>query len=207
MNTHLNLLPVGYLRARLIRRRLAVWAPIWLALILLGAANWWASYAACDEAAAAREARERQYQPVQRTTTQVNVLRRQIEELNSRENVLDDLLEPHPPLSGLGFIGRSAAACGGRVRVNRMVLERSKTTAPAARRQTGAPRQAGAAEHASDAVSRITLDGAGLDNQAIAAFVEALKSTGAFRQVELNSTIRTGDEIDAMRTFVVTCEY
>jgi len=201
IKTHLNLLPIGYLRARLIRRRLVVWVPIWSALILLGAANWWSSYSSCDAAARAREARERQYQPVRRMMTQVKNLKRQIEELNNRETMLDDLAEPHPPLTALGIVGQSAAQCEGRVRVNHMVLQRTKSPAQPALRQVapaGAP---------TDGPSGITLDGAGLDNQSIAAFVEALKSSGAFVRVELNSTVRIGDDVNAMRTFVVTCEY
>jgi hypothetical protein len=201
IKTHLNLLPIGYLQARLIRRRLAVWAPLWLALILLAAANWWSSYSSCAAAARAREARERRYQPVRRMMTQVKHLGRQIEELNNRETMLDDLAEPHPPLTALGIVGQSAAQCDGRVRVNHIVLQRRQSSTPAARRQVapaGAP---------SSGPSRITLDGAGLDNQSIAAFVEALKSSGAFVRVELNSTVRTGEDVNAMRTFVVTCEY
>lgn len=203
MKTHLNLLPIGYLRARLIRRRLALWSPVWLAVALLGASRWWTGYTECRAVADQRMAREQRYEPVKRMMVKVGDMRRRIDELEARETMLDELSEPHPPLSGLALIGLSASKCDGRVRVDHLVLERNKSAAaPAAGR-----RQAPNVESLSAGRSRVLLDGTGLDNQAIAAFVEALKNTGAFLEVELKSTVRTGDETDAVRTFMVVCEY
>jgi hypothetical protein len=200
MKTHLNLLPIGYLRTRLVRRRLALWTPVWAAVALLGVVNWCASYDACSAAARTLEVQESRYAPLRRKLEQIGDMRRRIDELNHRETMLSQLSEPHPPLAGIALVGRSAAQCEGRVRVNHLLLERQVGETSSGRRSAPAAGEA-------TARSLLTLEGTGLDNLAVATFVEALRDTGAFLRVELKSTVRAGNEIGAMRQFVVTCEY
>jgi hypothetical protein len=203
MTTHLNLLPIGFLRARLVRRRLALWSPVWAAIAALGAVNWWSSYTQCDAAARALEARERRYAPVQRMLAEISATRTRIEELNNRETMLGELSEPRPPLSGLALVGGGVAECQGRVRVNRFFLERrAGAAAPVGKRSVPV-----AQEPASAGRSMLTLEGTGVDNVAVATFVEALRETEAFTRVELKSTNRSGEDAGAVRQFVVTCEY
>jgi hypothetical protein len=204
MKTHLNLLPIGYLRARLVRRRLALWTPVWGASVLFGMANWWSSYTAYCAASHTFANTLRHYAPVRKLTNEIDQLRRRIDELNNRETMLGELSEPHPPLSGLALVGGCAAQCEGQVRVNHMLLERSAGVVQSGRRQL--PGAQAAAVENSDR-SQLTLEGVGLDNVSVATFVEALRDTGAFLKVELKSTIRAGNDSGAMRQFVVSCEY
>lgn len=205
MKTHLNLLPIGYLRARLVRRRLALWTPVWGAVVLLGITNWWSSYEAYCAASHSFADSLRRYAPVRKMSSEIDQLRRRIDELNNRETMLVELSEPHPPLSGLTLVGRCAAQCEGHVRINHMLLERSAGIVQTGKRQLPGAQAAAAA--AGDERSQLTLEGVGLDNVSVATFVEALRDTGAFLKVELKSTVRAGGESGAMRQFVVSCEY
>jgi hypothetical protein len=202
MKSHLNLLPIGFLRARLVRRRLALWAPVWAAVGLLAVANWWTSYSACAAAAHTFEIRQQQYEPTRKLSSENSRMRQRIDELNNRETMLGELSESHPPLAGVTLVGRCAAQCEGRVRVHHLLLERNVAAASNSKRKLPGAQSAAAGDR-----SQLTLEGVGLDNVAVATFVESLRDTGAFLNVELKSTIRSGDESGAMRQFVVVCEY
>jgi hypothetical protein len=53
----------------------------------------------------------------------------------------------------------------------------------------------------------LSLRGTGLDNLAVAKFVVALRSTGAFSQVDLKSSVGNKTEGEQERSFLVECQY
>lgn len=196
MKTHLNLLPIAFLRARLLRRRLALWSPVWALVAVVGVTIWWSERFRCSEACRAQYLREREFEPLARQIKENATMKRQIEELEKRELILDDVDDRHPPLTAVGIVSRCAARCDERLRVEKFVLERNRGASPS---PTSLASVAGG--------SLVTLEGKGADNLAVAAFAEALRNTSAFVRVDLKSTIRSGSEIDDMRHFVITCEF
>ena len=196
MKTYVNMLPVSYLRARLVRRRLALWLLVWGIIVVIGAASWWSSYIRCVAAAQRYDICKRRYAPVQKRLADNQAMQRQIDELGKRESMLGELHDQHPPLTALGIVSRCASRCNARLRIEKLVMERKNSVS------AGRANLATAA-----AASLLTLEGKGADNLAIATFTEALRDSAAFARVDLKSTIRTGAETDDMRHFIITCEF
>jgi hypothetical protein len=183
MKTHINLIPESFLRRRLVRR----WSIRWLCA-------WGLSALACfsylgllehavsldDQINASLQAKAK---PVLEMSDAAQRFREELRSVEADDALLRRLTGEGSPLDGVGLTSVAAAACGGRIWVQRLRIETrfadessSKPGPP-----TGRP--------ASPGVRRMTLSGVAADNLAVAEFVAALRSANAFRRVELKNSL------------------
>ena len=190
MKTYINLLPGDYRRRTLIRRRVAQWSIAWglglTATISIGSAQ----YQRYQDAQHVMMAHERAYAPLQFLKDETAKTQKQLAALGTQESILEQLHDDRPPLAVVGLVSRSARQCEGRIRVDQLLVKHDLKTS----KNDKAP-------------GTLSLRGTGLDNLAVAKFVVALRSTGAFAQVDLKSSVGSKVEADQERAFLVECQY
>ncbi len=195
MNTHVNLLPLGFRRRQLLATRLRAWAVIWtVAALAFGLAGWWCwtnSRAARDQLARL----QRENAPVDDLKSEIVTMRAKLEAMQSRERATIRLADNRSMLTLLGRISQSAQACAGYVSVQQLRLE-EKQQPP-----SGSKSDAASATHV------VVLTGVGADQLAVAQFAANLRDAVIFRQVQLKSTgaVKLGD-VDA-RAYTLECSF
>ncbi|MEX0818121.1 MAG: PilN domain-containing protein [Pirellulaceae bacterium] len=187
IKTHLNLLPMRYRRGQLIGRRLKQWSVLWLlaagCTVLLG----WTEWSQYQAGAATLASLRSRYEPIKAMQGEVVGLQEQIDALQRRESLALSLADERSMLGLVGLLGQARQACGGRVSIGQLNLQRSGNS--------------------QSATSVLTLSGVATDDLAIARFVTALREAQAFTGVDLRSTgTATVGEIKA-RTYTMECTF
>lgn len=207
MKDYVNLLPLNYRRACLVRRRLRAWSIAWSAIAVgLGCAwcyertRWQAAY---DEL----EKQERRYDEVRSLKAKIARLVAETQQLSKQQDFVVRLQQSPPPLLPLALVSAGAARCEGAVAVRQMIYagDGSSTSLAAIEPQAQAGTQPASniqdVQHTQTA--RLTIDGIGADNLAIAEFLLGLRESGVFERVELKSAA-TG-ATDNLTTYQVEC--
>lgn len=206
MRDHVNLLPWGYRRACLVRRRLRQWSVAW-SVVGFGLALAWAEERSQWQAALDRMERdERRYDEVRLLKTKISRLTAEAQGLSKRKDFVSRLQQAPPPLLPLALVSTSASRCEGRVAVRQMVYSQETSSAPPIAGPSPTPPgvqpPAKADESETRHEARLTIDGFGADNLAIAAFVLGLRESEAFDRVDLKSAgSNSGDVV----TYQVEC--
>lgn len=191
MKRYVNMLPTRYRRAKLVRRRLLAWSLVWTGVVVIYAGLWGSRHADRRALGQVVDQRREASRPVNDLIAQARDLRTQIDKLEKREALVDSLRDDRPSLTAVGLVSDGARRCDGTVRVERLLLERGQHPS---RTGTAGP-------------SRLTIEGMGLDNLAVAKFIVMLRQSHAFQNVELKSSTRSGGDLDEIRRFVLECEY
>lgn len=200
MKTYANLLPEDYRRRRLVRRRLVQWAMVW-AIVAAAALPLWGvqSQRLTSEQETLRQKRE-QYAPTKAMLVEIPRMQSEMRELSQRDEMVRQLSDDRPPLAALGMVSQAAANCDGKIRVFQLIVDRPPTQ-PASNKPDAPP------QSSPSKPSLLTLQGTGVDNQAVARFVVFLRQTKAFHRVDLKSSVRGRMALSDVQRFVVECEF
>jgi len=187
MMSYLNLLPLAYRRKQLILLRLRQWSVAWVVSLcvtgLLGWTQWSTFRAGMLRLASLQE----EYEPIKQTSEEVDRFGQTIEDLQQRESLVLELADEQSMFTLMGVLSRAARACGGRVSIQQMVVQR---------RTDG-----------EKAVRALTLTGLAENNKDVASFVDELRKINAFDRVELRNTGMTDWNSIESRTYNLECVF
>ena len=191
MKNSLNMLPLVY-RRRVVRRRcVRAWVLV-SGIVTASLVVWYVSERSYFELLTSRlRVVQTEYSPVQSMEEAVNGVRKQLDELQTRETIALELAENQPVLTLVGVVSQAAARTGGQIGVAEMTLLRSSFL------EKG--------QHPGKSKNVVTLQGKGLDNVAIAKFLAGLRDSGIFRTVELRSSGIQPTSLDQHRSYKVEC--
>lgn len=211
MKTNVNLLPWSYRRSRLVRRRLRQWSVVWAFTALVLAAGWGDERARWQAALEETENEEERYDEVRTLRGEIARLTAQQKNLGEQQALVRRLQQAPPPLLPLALVSASAAHCGGRVAVRHLFFDEqppntspAPVPAPVPAATNGQP-PANAPKTVERQPARLTLEGVGADNVAIAEFVVGLRDSGAFERVDLKSTAASVTRSGDVTTYQVEC--
>jgi hypothetical protein len=206
MKNHVNLLPMNFRRRCLARRRLRQWSIAWavVATALLG--GWLAERSRWQAALEDAESHEQRYDEVRALRGEIARLTAQKKGLGNQQALVGQLQQSPPPLLAVALVSASAGKCQGRVAVRRLVYNEESPPSPTASQPVGAPPAPPAkiAERRSES-ARLTLEGIGVDNVAIAEFIVGLRESGAFERVELKSAAAGVTRAGSVTAYKVEC--
>lgn len=195
MKTAINLLPVAYRRQRLVRRRAIQWSLVLAAaLATIGAAGWFKSheYRLLERQLAAVN---RESRPAQAMLREIAVMRKQIERLQQRQTIAQELEQQRQALALLGAISQAARNTDGRLRVVDCRVNDLQATEVDEHQEESAHHP-----------GTVTLLGVALDSPTVAEFNDGLLRSGLFADVKLiksNERTEVGPE---MFDYEVRCE-
>ena len=209
MRTSINLLPLGYRRGLLMRRRLLQWFLVWVVCALAASGGWWLKRHSLAALTRDAETAEEACLPLQEIADQRDRMKNELTQLHAQGTVLGQLRAERPPVTLLGLASAAAQRCGGRLYIHGLSFQRNEVSdTPAAKpknpRNKAKPQPA--PKIAAGPWALVTYDGAALDNLAVATFVAGLRDTGLFRRVELKSSIGKKTADTPIRSFVVECD-
>ena len=195
MKVALNLLPPVYRRQLLLRRRTQQWiAILCLASSSIFVARWYKvrEYRALSQqlAAVSREGR-----PAQDMVHEITNMRQQIQQLEKRQVIAQELDQQRQVLSLLGAISQAARQTNGRLRVSDCRVVDLQATDVAAGSGTEALRP-----------GTVTLVGISLDSPTVAECHDALLRSGLFADVRLIKSNEREAAGLAMYEYEVCCE-
>jgi hypothetical protein len=196
MKTMINLLPVGYRRQQIIRRRIVQWATIAFVVVFVGYG--WHSYELREALALSHELEtlEREHAPNKTMLKQLIEMREKLNELQQQEKVAKELEFRRNVLALLGVISETAQSTNGRVRVTELQLTGFQDLRDMTSPSSGdkAPRG-------------LTVRGVSLDNPSVAEMLDGLQDSGMFRRVELLVLKERPEGEISLRDYEVRCEF
>lgn len=209
MKTYVNLLPWSYRRGCLVRRRVRQWSIGWGIVALAVIAVWLEERSQWQAALAAVESQEQRYDEVRALRGEIARLTAQKKGLGSQQDLVGKLQQAPPPLLPVALVSASAQKCEGRVAVRRLTYDEHAASQNAATAQASAQpmaQTAGAIPAPSvREPARLTLEGIGADNVAVAEFVVGLRESGAFGRVDLKSAAATASGAGNLTSYQVEC--
>lgn len=208
---YVNLLPWSYRRRCLLRRRLRQWSIVAALMALALAAGWIDRRAGWEAALEDVEMHEQRYDEVRSLKGEIARLLAEKQDLSKQQELVVRLQQAPPPLLPVALVSASAARCEGRVAVGRLTYneEMSPQRPPVAGISTSgvppAPGQGTAAVGPPPRSGRLTIDGIGTDNVAIAEFVLGLRESGVFDRVDLKSAAASTTRAGQVTAYQVEC--
>ncbi len=192
--TFLNLLPIAHQRRSVIRSHLRFWTLIGSLLAISGAATFWHQHEKLERLEVSLDSLNQRYAPVKRLATDLKTLQLEMAAIDHRKSLAGQLSQRHPALTIVGIVSQSAAECGGDVSVSRLIyaLESSGNRRPAT---------------SPTASSEIRLEGLAVNNLSIARLATALRKTGLFRQVRLDTTQEEIVADTTARRYTMVCTF
>ena len=198
MKTHVNLLPLKYRRAALIRSLLVRWCAVWFGAVAILAGMYSLNASGYRNTAADVTAKEAQCRPILTTAKANRGIRTEVRRFEHRETLVGQLREDKPALNFLAVVGNGARQSAGRVVIRDLQFEQNTAKGSGAR---------DAKSSMSDRPEAVlTIEGEALDNLAIAQFAAGLRDAGLFHDVELKSSVKKASSPRQVRTFVIRCE-
>lgn len=184
----MNLMTDAARRHTVLRQARRFWSRVLggtlLALCLLGLFEWWQGSASTQRL----NALESQYAPLQALKQECTAMQREISALQDVQQLTWRLIDVQPAATLLAVVAAAAAETQGDVFLEKLELEQSGTAQHPRRR-------------------RATLEGAGKSNAAIAEFATALRDSGLFEEVTLNSSNSEAGRARSTRTFRLECQF
>jgi len=194
MRTAINLLPQSFRRQQVLRKRVVQWASIISAMLVTGWGWHWYEMREGRQLTAQLETLSREHAPTQAILKQLVEMRQQLKELQQQESVAKELDCQRNALTLLALVSDSARKTKGRLRVTK--FEINNFQAASSDGGNGAAKAAG-----------FTVNGASLDNPAVAELLDGLQKSGVFRRVELATLKEREDKDAALRDYEVRCEF
>ena len=208
MRKHINLLTLNYRRRCLVHRRLRQWSIAWavVAAALLG--GWLAERSRWLAVMEDAEIHEQRYDEVRALRGEIARLTAQKKGLGNQQALVGRLAQAPPPLLPVALVSASAGKCQGRVAVRRLVYNQEAVPQAAASppvAPTVARPDDRSAEDRNRQSARLTLEGVGIDNVAIAEFVVGLRESGVFDRVDLKSAAASLTQAGIVTAYQVEC--
>ncbi len=208
---HINLLPWHYRRRCLLRRRLRQWSIAWAVVVLSLAAGWLEQHARWQAALAELEMHEQRYDEIRAVKSEIARLMAQQQSLGKQQDLVSQLQQAPPPLLTLALVSASAAKCEGRVAVAKLAYGEETPAASPTPTPSASQAMPPGGHPTAPAVSRpaycgrLTIDGIGTDNVAIAEFVLGLRESGLFERVDLKSAAASTSRALNVTAYQVEC--
>lgn len=195
MIDEVNLVPKNVLIRQVIRKSLRMWIGIWLAsiaLFLSGALIAWNHYSEL-----LRSSRDIQTQaaPIQKLKEQVVQMRTELAEFKEREKLLLTMGSNHSPTSLIGLVSQATQAADSKVRVRELHIESIVQHATSAADSTPV----------SD-IYTFSVQGYGMDDSSVSAFVGSLRDSQFFSEIHLRSSIVEIVDGKQVKAFSLACQ-
>ena len=209
MKDYVNLLPWNYRRRCLVRRRLRQWAVAWTVVALALVVGWLDLRAQWETALAQVETHDQRYDEVRSLKGENARLLAQKQGLGKQQDLVVQLQQAPPPLLPVALVSASASRCEGRVAVQHLVYnEEPPTTQPVPQltpTPSGTQPAIVATANRPPRSARLTVDGIGADNVAVAEFVLGLRDSGVFERVDLKSAAASTTRAGNVTSYQVEC--
>lgn len=222
MKSQLNLLPESVQRADRLRTRLHRWSVIVMSVLLIAAGSGLWSYRSLRRVSISAEAVRTKAEPFRQTTAEIGRLQGRLANLHKRNSLAAGLDARRPSLQLLGVVSRSARASGGVMFVETLRLSEvahHPPDEPRSKNRRLGRRGPARAKKEPVMVPELTIVGSARDDLTVTQFLLALKQSGMFDAVTLQSTIdgeleptgrgtksETGDA-EKLRHFQIICSY
>lgn len=192
MKSQLNLLPESIRRADRLRSRVRRWSAVVTVVALIAAAVGLWSYRNLRRVRISAEAVRTKAEPIRRTTAEIGRLQARMASLHKRNTLAAGLDTRRPSLQLLGVVSRSAGVSGGvmfveTLRLAEIAHQTEEKPQPKRRLPGGRSRARAKAEPVM--VPELTIIGSARDDLTVTQFMLALKESGMFDAVTLQSTI------------------
>ena len=208
MKTSVDLLQSEYHLVTLLRRRVLQWSLVWGACVVIALATWWLMQSRLSGARRAMEAAQCSYLPVEKLSQQNATMQRELRQLQAKGTVFGQLRDERPLLTLVGLASQAARQCNGRLVVRKMSFRRHEETPRDDGRQQKdrKGRQQEKAAKRDSPWATVSFNGDALDNLAVATFVVALRDSGVFRRVELQSSVESKAADTETRSYSLECD-
>ncbi|MCH2114017.1 MAG: hypothetical protein MK171_03775 [Pirellulales bacterium] len=173
-----------------VRTRLRQWSysmvAVFSVLGVAGLLTWWPAYRESQH----RMRLEAQYEPICLMKAENESLKKKIQQLHQDEKFILELSDKFPTLTMLGCVSRSVGNTGGQVFVEELAFEMQR-------------RQA----NSQDSLATLTLEGLGVDRDAILQLTDLLQEAVPFASVQLEGASATEVNKHPMHTFTIECSF
>lgn len=212
MNIAINLLPDD-LRRRSIRNQvIRAWVPVLLGVSAAGALFTHFRWTQCTELALQAESLHGDAEKVQEQLDSVGLAGGRIEVLQKSVDSLSALRPAVDPLNLLHVVSRACLSCSEVLKISRMDVSNAIETVPEPKPAATPDSSATAAGAAAAAtaperkrgVTTLGLSGVADSDVDVARFITVLRDSGAFRSVQLTSSVAT-QSTPPQREFAVAC--
>ncbi|GAA5507633.1 PilN domain-containing protein [Novipirellula caenicola] len=194
----INLLPEKLVIKMLVRRRLRQWALVWAALLIAGIVVMAGNYREVQQSQLQLDALTSEIQPLQQLQAQTASLDSRLNVLQREVEVLESICVPDRSLALLAVLGNAAKSSRGKVQIERMHLS-SSANREAAKKST--------ATTPPGYLCTVSLQGVTDGDQSLASFVESLRNSQVFHQVELKSSLMYQIDETHGRQFQIECKF
>lgn len=180
MPPNMNTITTDLVGRELVRLRLRQWGTIWIvSMIITAGISAWLAAPTDRSAAAGKAAARREQARLDTLRKRLETAQLKLEDLREQEGLVLELGNQPPHLLALWSVSAAAARNEGPVRVESFVLQRQDAGRMSTRGNTRDPAR----------TKRIVmLEGTAADSQSVASFAASLRDSGAFSEVELEST-------------------
>jgi hypothetical protein len=187
----------------LIRKRLRQWGVVWIAITLFGLAVLALQYRRMSEERARSMTLAEQVRPLFAIREATGGYAQQARALDEKAGSLRTLQTPDRSLALLAILSDAAKPTGRQLQIQQLSLKAaSRHAAP-----VKTPRGAKPAAEAAAQPATVALRGIATSDLILARFVDALRSSGAFDDVELTSFTQTRTHGAALCQFQVECRF
>lgn len=183
----MNLLPLGFRKKMTRRRILRRWLVVWILCVVAGSSASLASWVGLAHVQSEFKRLEAEASPLRKLRSENVRLTQEIDAIQRRESILEDVNGIDQPLNFLALISQIAQSTNDNLLIHRLTIteaeeaiKKTKSTgrkAPVAQQQLTAKR-----------FIQVQLSGIATDDSAVATFVTGLRESEAFRSVELKSS-------------------
>ncbi len=194
----INLLPQKLVIKMLIRRRLRQWALIWAALLIAGLLVMSANYRSLKQCQVQLDSYRQRVRPLASLQLQTSDIEKRLKTLHREVEVLETISAPDRSLALLAILGNAAKSPQYKVQIERMSLA-STVNRVATQKPPTEPSHA--------MLSSVSLQGIADGDFGLANFVQSLRESNVFSQVELKSSLQYQRENLTGRQFQVECKF
>jgi hypothetical protein len=193
---YINLLPQQFASYILTRKRLRQWAIVWGVVAVLGTAVLAVQRKPLADERAKQQDLQNQVRPLLALKRAIAERRRQMQVLDAQVQALLKIRTPDRSLSLLTILAKAAHSAQEPLQIERCSISVSAADAahPAAQ-ETAASR------------STVVLNGIAASDQALARFVDHMRGSSVFEQVELTACSQSTQGSKSGRLFQVECSF
>ncbi len=194
----INLLPQKLVIKMLVRRRLRQWALVWASLLIAGLVVMASNYRDVQQRQLQLDVLTTQVQPLEQLQVHTAGMNSRLNVLQKEVEVLEAICVPDRSLALLAILGDAAKSSEGKVQIERMNLSSNGNRQVAQKK--------GAASIPAS-LSSVSLQGIADGDRGLASFIERLRRSNVFHQVELKSSLLYQVEETHGRQFQIECKF
>jgi phage-related minor tail protein len=194
---YINLLPQQFASYILTRKRLRQWGIVWGVVAVLGTAVLAVQRKPLADERAKQQDLQNQVRPLLALKRAIAERRRQMQVLDAQVQALLKIRTPDRSLSLLTILAKAAHSAQEPLQIERCSI--SVSAADAA--------HAAAAQETAASRSTVVLNGIAASDQALARFVDHMRGSSVFEQVELTACSQSAQGSKSGRLFQVECSF